>query len=383
MRIALIFGYAPPETGACCVRAMSFARHFQKAGHEVRIFAARREGVAEGVYDGVPVVRFSRKNPFAIVRQFARWTPDVVLASTGPSVVAFDGVLAAKALHRPALVDVRDLEVAFLCQCGAVRAGSLKYRALRFFESFALRQGHRVATVTESISEAIVRDYGVAPEKILLAPNGVDPEFFQRNEPRGATVRQELDIPDSVPVLIFAGTPGPFEFREMLTACAPRLTEKFNAHFIFLIAAVKGTWAHDYVDELRRTAADLGVEKHCHFVGGVPHAQVADYLSAADIALNPNPPAYWYTIPVKTHEYLACQLPLACKANAGSELERWIAQRDVGFCVRTWEEFGERLEYHVARLDDFRRKGQRGPQVCYRRSETNRLMLSELERLAE
>lgn len=383
MKIALVFGFAAPEPGACAVRAMSFARHFQRAGHEVRVFAAQREGVSEGVFEGVPVVRTPRKRPLALVRELKRWMPDVVLASTGPSVFAFGGVLAARWLRRPVMLDVRDLELYFLCAYGAVRRGSLKYFALRFFESFSLRCAQRVASVTESVSEALVRMYRVPPEKIILAPNGVDVERFQRNAERGAMVRQQLEIPASAPLLIFAGTPGPFELPELLTACAPRLTTKFNAHFLFLIAATKGTWAERYVDDLRDTAEKLGVKPFCRFVDGVPNAQVADYLSAADIALNPNPSAYPHAIPVKTHEYLCCELPLACKSPAGSELERFMAQRDVGFCARTWEELADRLEQAVAHLEEFRAKGTQGPQVCHRRSETNRVVLNELERLAE
>ncbi len=383
MRIALVFGFAPPESGACAVRAMSFARHFQLLGHEVRVFAARREGVSEGVFEGVPVVRTPHKRLFALVREFRQWTPDVVLASTGPSVVAFGGVLAAKLVRRPVMLDVRDLELYFLCAYGAVRRGSLKYDALKFFESFSLRFAQRVTSVTESVSESLVRTYRVPPQKILLAPNGVDAERFQRNAERGAMVRQQLEVPVSSPLLTFAGTPGPFELPELLTACAPRLTARFNAHFLFLIAAAKGTWAERYVDELRDTAEKLGVSKFCRFVDGVPNAQVADYLSAADIALNPNPSAYPHAIPVKTHEYLCCELPLACKSTAGSELERFMAQRDVGFCARTWEEFADKLEQAVACLDEFRVKGKQGPQACYRRSETNRMVLNELERLAQ
>jgi glycosyltransferase involved in cell wall biosynthesis len=382
MKIALVFGFAPPEPGACAVRAMSFARHFQREGHEVRVFAARRAGVSEGVFDGVPVVRTPSKRPLALVREFRQWTPDVVLASTGPSVVAFGGVLAAWGLRRPVMLDVRDLELYFLCAYGTVRRGSLKYCALRFFESFSLRFAHKVASVTESVGESLARTYRVPPQKIILAPNGVEAERFQRNEHRGAIVRQRLNVPASSPLLIFAGTPGPFELPQLLTACAPRLTGKFNAHFLFLIAAAKGTWAERYVEELRDTAEKLGVSRFCRFVDGVPNAQVADYLSAADIALNPNPSAYPHALPVKTHEYLCCELPLACKSPAGSELERFMAQRDVGFCARTWEEFADKLEQAVARLDEFRAKGKRGPQACYRRSETNRRVLSELERLA-
>ncbi|MCS6863256.1 MAG: glycosyltransferase family 4 protein [Abditibacteriales bacterium] len=379
MKIALVFGFAPPEPGACAVRAMSFARHFQQAGHEVRVFAARRAGVSEGVFDGVPVVRTPRQQPLALVRAFQRWTPDVVLASTGPSVCAFGGVLAARWLRRPVMLDVRDLELYFLCAYGAVRRGSLKYFALKFFESFSLRCAQRVSSVTESVSEALVRTYRVPPQKILLAPNGVDAERFQRNEERGAKVRQQLNVPASSPLLVFAGTPGPFELPQLLTACAPRLTKRFNAHFLFLIAAAKGTWAERYVDELRDTAEQLGVSRFCRFVDGVPNAQVADYLSAADVALNPNPSAYPHAMPVKTHEYLCCELPLACKSTAGSELERFMSQRDVGFCARTWAEFADQLEQAVAHLDEFRAKGKQGPQVCYRRSETNRLVLSALE----
>ncbi len=111
---------------------------------------------------------------------------------------------------------------------------------------------------------------------------------------------------------------------------------------------------------------------------GVPNAQVADYLSAANIALNPNLSAHAHAIPVKTHEYLCCELPLACKSTEGSELERFMAQRDVGFSVRTWEEFADQLEESVAHLDEFCRKGKQGPQASYRRSETNRLVLSVL-----
>jgi glycosyltransferase involved in cell wall biosynthesis len=90
-------------------------------------------------------------------------------------------------LHSPAVVTVHDLS--FERQPGLF---SVKDRLLfRRVVPRAVRRAARVLTVSERTKQDLVELYGIAPDRVVVTPNGVDPAFHPApsgSEPQGSYV---------------------------------------------------------------------------------------------------------------------------------------------------------------------------------------------------
>lgn len=99
------------------------------------------------------------------------------------------------------VVTIHDL--AFLRFPDTVTGDVLQYRHL---VPRAVSRAQRVVTVSQAVAEEIAAEYGLSPERLVVAPNGVDPTWFtppQMTDP----LRLERGIPDRY--LLFIGNQEP------------------------------------------------------------------------------------------------------------------------------------------------------------------------------
>jgi glycosyltransferase involved in cell wall biosynthesis len=173
----------------------------------------------------------------------------------------------------------------------------------RTLEREAVRRADFVVAMSSSDVDFLVNEYGADPAKICVIPNGVDLRARRPSTPeekRGARLRLGLD---DRPVAFFVGSDH-YPNKEAL-------------------------------EHIQRWQAQLGPERDVQFVvvGGVGHGvtstqymrvegfveSVADYLAAADIALNPLTSGSGTSL--KAVEYLACGLPTITTAMGMRGLE--------------------------------------------------------------
>ena len=60
---------------------------------------------------------------------------------------------------------------------GTGREGSARYRLTRLLETYAARRADAVAVICEGLRQDLIRR-GIAPDKIIVSPNGVDMDLF-------------------------------------------------------------------------------------------------------------------------------------------------------------------------------------------------------------
>jgi glycosyltransferase involved in cell wall biosynthesis len=145
---------------------------------------------------------------------------------------------------------------------------------------------------------SVIEAQGVAPDRILITPNGVDVELFAPRE--GSTRRRELGL-DNRFVVAWTGSFRPFHGVDSVIrgAAASNLAD------LTLLLVGDGPERR----RLEQLAADVGV--HAVFTGTVPHRQVADHLAVADAAVvaHGGRGPFHYS-PLKLREYLSCGLPV-------------------------------------------------------------------------
>lgn len=139
--------------------------------------------------------------------------------------------------------------------------------------NFSPRGCARILSVSGRVKQEIVATYGVAPERIVAVPNGVDLATFDpaHRAARRARVRARLGLGDD-PVVLFVGYEYVRKGLRFLLEALPRLRHA-DAR---LVVIGKPPTAH-----ARRHVARHRLERRVHFTG--PVADVEAYYAAADV----------------------------------------------------------------------------------------------------
>jgi glycosyltransferase involved in cell wall biosynthesis len=146
---------------------------------------------------------------------------------------------------------------------------------------------------------------GVAAERILVNPNGVDPERY-RPDIDGAGVRRRYGL-EGRRVIGFIGTFGRWHGAEVLAEAFGRLLSAQPAHRDRLRLLLIGDGV--MLPQVREQLARHGVEDCAVLTGLVPQAEGPSHLAACDILVSPHVPnpdgTPFFGSPTKLFEYMA------------------------------------------------------------------------------
>lgn len=150
--------------------------------------------------------------------------------------------------------------------------------------------------------------FNIASERMLVAPNGFDPELFSAASADKTELCARLGLPDDKPLVVYTGHLYDWKGADVLAQAARRLPE---ANFVF----VGGTER-----DIARFRAEHGRETNIVIAGRRPHADIPDFIRAAEAAVLPNsqfsrsPRMSVYsrfdTSPIKMFEYMASGTPI-------------------------------------------------------------------------
>lgn len=171
-------------------------------------------------------------------------------------------------------------------------------------EHINLRAAHLVSVVSRPLAEEVIA-LGISPSRVLINPNGVEPERY-RPDIDASAIRGRLGLAGRT-VIGFIGTFGPWHGAEVLArafvqllSVRPGLRDRVTLLWIGDGATMPA------VREIVRTG---GVDAACVFTGLVPQADGPEYLAACDIYASPHVPnqdgSPFFGSPTKLFEYMA------------------------------------------------------------------------------
>lgn len=169
------------------------------------------------------------------------------------------------------------------------------------FFLFLVNRAKKVIVVTHQLKNYLV-NYGLAAEKILVAPDGVELKEFNLNQSQ-KECRDRLDLPLDKKIVLYAGHL--YDWKGVQTlADAARLLEKD-----ILVVFVGGT---KY--DIAKFKVKNSTIQNILIVGHKPHPEIPYWLKSADVLVLPNSGkeeiSQYYTSPLKMFEYMAVQKPI-------------------------------------------------------------------------
>ncbi len=244
------------------------------------------------------------RHPFPIVRLplTARWNEEDGWKTRYPAFMKLS-VLYAR-LHRQAVIYTRHSAIARMT-CGLGLRTILECHAgiEEGFGDQALLKDHPKFLGFVLNSKTIRDQYfseGVDPKKLLVETNGVNMEFFDVKEEK-TILRRRLGLPVPNTIALYSGHLFPFKGVDLIMECAHLLPD---VQFVLLGGA------DEDVRKYRKYAAEE--LPNVHVLGFIPHAEIAQYLAAADLFLLPNLSSTPISnrTPLKIFEYCAAKRPI-------------------------------------------------------------------------
>jgi glycosyltransferase involved in cell wall biosynthesis len=206
------------------------------------------------------------------------------------------GVAAAVRTKRPLFLEYNGSEVWVGRHWD--RVGSLDL--LERYERLNLDAAARIFVVSE-VERHNLEARGVAADRLIVNPNGVDVERF-RPGVGGLETRRELGLRDDEVVAGFVGTFGPWHGVEKLAEAIKSMPADVKVRFLLVGSGSL------HIEVEKQLEAEVGAGKAI-FTGSVGHDRVPALLDACDILVAPHVPltdgSEFFGSPTKVFEYMA------------------------------------------------------------------------------
>ncbi len=296
MRILHILDHGLPLHSGYSFRTRAILTAQMARGWRIAAVTGPRQGPCERTAETVDGIDFHRTAPPATapaplgelreIRAFAAsiervaavFRPDILHAHS-PVLDALAALRVARRLQLPLVYEIRAFWEDASVGNGTGREGSLRYRATRALETWAVRRADGVAVICDGLRRDLLAR-GIDGEKVMVSPNGVDLTLFGDPPPPDRALAEELGLVDK-DVLGFIGSFYDYEGLDTLIDAMPALVAARPEVRLVLVGGGPMEAA------LRARAAASGAAHAIRFVGRVPHHQVERYYGLVDLLVYP------------------------------------------------------------------------------------------------
>ena len=331
MRILHVLDHGLPLHSGYTFRTRAIVTAQQARGLDVACLTGPRQGATAADMEVIDGITFHRTAPpppapsplrewreikaleARLDRLVTEWRPDQLHVHS-PVLNALAALAVARRHGLPLLYEIRAFWEDAAVGNGTGREGSPRYRATRALETWAARRADAVAVICEGLRRDLVAR-GIRPEKIIVAPNGVDMSLFGSPLRPDAALARRLGLAGA-DVVGFIGSFYDYEGLDDLIAAMPRLIEQRPKAHLLLVGG------GPMEEALNAQAEASPARERIHFIGRVPHHEVDLYYSLIDILAYPRKAMRLTELvtPLKPLEAMA-QRKLVVASNVGGHRE--------------------------------------------------------------
>ncbi|HND57747.1 MAG TPA: glycosyltransferase, exosortase A system-associated [Thauera aminoaromatica] len=296
MRILHILDHSIPLHSGYTFRTAAILREQRALGWETFHLTSPKQGETKAMVEEIEGLRFHRtgvptpaSSGIAELRQIravqarieqlaAELRPDILHAHS-PVLNAIPAIRAGRKLGIPVVYEIRAFWEDAAVDHGTTTEGSLRYRATKALETWAIKRADHVFTICEGLRADIV-GRGIPAAKVTVIPNAVDIESFQLSGDADPALREQLGLAGTT-VVGFVGSFYAYEGLDLLLEAFPALLQKRPELRLLLV----GGGPQD--ENLKAQALRLGVADKVVFTGRVPHKDVSRYYDQIDLLAYP------------------------------------------------------------------------------------------------
>ena len=295
MRILHVLDHGLPLQSGYTFRTRAILKAQEARGWQVAAVTGPRHGVAPDAVESVDGLIFYRTQTtrkggvlgeVTGLAAFAQridaavdaFRPDILHAHS-PVLDAIAALRVARARRLPLVYEIRAFWEDAAVGNGTGTEGSAKYRVTRAMESWAVQRADAVAVICEGLRKDLIAR-GVAADKIVVSPNGVDLTLFGEPVARDPALAASLGLEDAE-TIGFIGSFYDYEGLDDLIAAMPALVTARPKARLLLVGGGPMEAA------LRAQAAASPAADAIRFVGRVPHTEVERYYALVDVLAYP------------------------------------------------------------------------------------------------
>jgi PEP-CTERM/exosortase A-associated glycosyltransferase len=302
MRVLHVLDHSLPLHSGYTFRTAAILREQRRLGWETFHVTSPKQGACAAALETCDGLSFYRtplptapwaKSPvlseFELIRQLDTRI-DELIREIRPDVLhahspVLNGIPAIRAAHRyglPVVYEVRAFWEDAAVDHGTTTEGSLRYRATRAVETWALKHADHVTCICEGLRADIVAR-GVPAERVTVIPNAVDADTFTPGGAADIDLKRSLGL-EGAEVVGFIGSFYAYEGLDLLLDALPELLKHRPNVKLLLV----GGGPQDA--NLKVQASSMGLGERVVFTGRVPHAEVQRYYDLIDVLAYPRHP---------------------------------------------------------------------------------------------
>lgn len=214
------------------------------------------------------------------------------------------GYALNKTLKIPFIVEVNALVEEEIPLLRKEKKSPAVKRFKRVFRRRFFRKAERIVTVTESIKNAIQKDYDLNEERVVVISNGANTDMFRPMNQDSC--RRDLGFEGKEKYLCFVGSLEAWQGVRHIIEAMPLILEGEPKAKLLIIG--DGQQKKTLMEKTR----ELKLEERVVFTGWVEYQDVPKYINASDICVAPLSKGREKSgsSAIKIYEYLACAKPV-------------------------------------------------------------------------
>lgn len=219
------------------------------------------------------------------VRKIYQDFPFDIILATWAYPDAFAASLVARQISKPLVIKVHGTDVNVTSQ----------YFLRRAMMKYALNRAENVIAVSYPLKEKLIK-MGIAAEKIVVIPNGVDAQMFQRMDKDEC--QKKLSLPQDKKNVVYVGNLAHVKGVQYLIEAFTDVSDQICLHLV---------GDGDDREKLEGVVNKRNLAGNIKFYGRRPHQEIPYWLSAADVFCLPS---LNEGCPNVILEALACETPI-------------------------------------------------------------------------